>query len=319
MDTGSVLLKQLSYFQTGGNCHKLYMPASIDEASEVIHEINTLKIPYFILGGGSNSLVWDEDYDGAVISLAKMQFLSIDGSKIHCGAGVSNSDLCQYAYRNSLSGIGWMYRLPGQVGGTVRMNARCYGGEISQVVTKVYCISSSGKKLQREGKHIFRGYKDTLFMSNQDLIVAADFLLDAVDSSKHIYEKMQFCEEDREKKHQFDWPSCGCVFKNDYSVGVPSGMLLEHAGAKELKVGNAIVSLYHSNFIYNQSASSRDILQLSFMMRQKVWEEFGVWLEYEMEILGKLPADLDKLVHEKRTFAPKYERLKPLKEKFKQA
>jgi UDP-N-acetylmuramate dehydrogenase len=178
----------------------------------------------------------------------------------------------------------------------VRMNARCYGGEISNFVTSVTVVTKEGSiKTYSDLSSVFRGYKDTLFMDNGDLVCEVEITLEEVgdEKLKVIKEKMDFCEKDRTAKGQFLYPTCGCVFKNNYDpkVSVSSGMLLEKSGLKNLEFGGAQVSDGHANFVYNKSATSSDILNLSFKMRERVYEMFGVWLDYEMEILGSLSND----------------------------
>lgn len=152
-------------------------------------------------------------------------------------------------------------------------------------------------------------------MDTGDLIAEVDLELQS--ASKTAIEKaMIACETDRVSKGQFLWPSCGCVFKNDYKVGVPSGMLLEAAGVKSFTQGGASVSQYHANFVFNTGASSRDILELTLKMRDVVHEHFGVWLQYEMEVLGDLPNDLDLRLRETRPSLPDDVKLAALRTKF---
>ena len=134
------------------------------------------------------------------------------------------------------------------------------------------------------------------------------------DQSK-ISEHMEFCRTDREKKGQFLFPSCGCVFKNDYTVGVPSGLLIEASGMKGVRVGNAEVSEYHANFVFNRGATSRQILELTMVMREAVFRNFGVWMEYEMEVMGVIPEDLRARFYESRSATPN-DKLRALQEKF---
>jgi len=314
--TNSKMLKDLSFYNTGGACIELFQPENPEQAAKAVSKIGTSGKPFFILGGGSNSLVWDDFFDGYVINLAKMRRLEIeDKTKIYCEAGISNTEFSEFAYQHSLSNAGWMNRLPGQLGGTIRMNARCYGGEISQIVTEVSCVTSKGELVVRSDPAMFRGYKDTIFMENGDLILGAKISLEKSDQEP-IRKIMDHCESDRASKDQFTYPSCGCVFKNSYDIGIPSGMLLDHSGAKQLENGGAVVSSKHSNFVFNKSATSQEILELTFMMRECVWKEFGVWLEYEMEILGELPSDFSKKFLEKRDPQPILEKLQKLKSIF---
>lgn len=305
-------IKKISNYQTGGECTVLYEPASVAELQENLAEIKRRSLKMFWLGGGTNSLVLDDFWDGAVISFRQLKKIKLTERGVYCEAGVTNSDLSSFVLQKSLSGLEWMYSLPGQLGGTIRMNARCYGGEIAQVVNKVDGVTLSGEVKSYLGDaKIFRGYKDTVFMQNDFVITGAELNLSPGDAKK-MHEKMLACEQDRKVKGHFIHPSCGCVFKNNYDkdVSVPSGLLLEQAGAKGRKRGQASVSPHHANFIYNLGgANSRDILELALDLRDLVWEKFGVWLEFEMELLGQVPLDLSPRIFERRKPAYNHEAL----------
>lgn len=315
-------LKNLAYYRTGGTCKILFLPKNILELQNAIKQIERDKLPYFYLGAGSNSLVMDTPWPGAVISFAKMRAISVRGNTLVCEAGLENSEVAKTAQLNLLSGAEWMYRLPGQIGGTVRMNARCYGGEISTIVRKIYTVDSKGALHEfysdPKNKNVFRGYKDTIFMDSDYAIAKVEIDLVRNEFSEEILNAMLFCENDRLSKHQFDYPTCGCIFKNNYAneVSISSGFLLEQAGAKGLSVGNAHVNPYHCNFVYNKGANSQDILELSLKMRELVWREFGVWLEYEMELLGRIPQELKLKIEEKRDPNYQTEKLSKVRQLF---
>ena len=313
-------LAEIAYYQTGGTCSRLYLPKSTSEIQDAVREIHSLSQPFFVLGGGTNSLVCDDNWSGAVIALTHMDGLSAldENGRIFCEAGVENSKFALFAVDHGLTGAGWMNRLPGQMGGTVRMNARCYGGEISQIVKKITCVDLSGKIIVHDDpSKVFRGYKDTSFMQTGEIIASVEIQLEPGDTAA-TQDLMKFCEDDRVLKGQFTHPSCGCVFKNDYTVGVPSGLLLESSGVKSLSRGGAVVNPRHANFVFNKDklASSRDILELSLMMREAVYTKFGVWLEYEMEILGNMPDDLAKSIREVRPLGVETPELVALRKKF---
>ena len=313
-------LAEIAYYQTGGTCSRLYLPKSTSEIQDAVREIHRLSQPFFVLGGGTNSLVCDDNWSGAVIALTHMGGLrALDkNGRIFCEAGVENSKFARFAVDHGLTGAGWMNRLPGQMGGTVRMNARCYGGEISQIVKKITCVDLLGNIIVHDDpSKVFRGYKDTSFMQTGEIIASVEIQLEPGDTAA-TQDLMKFCEDDRILKGQFTHPSCGCVFKNDYTVGVPSGLLLESSGVKSLSRGGAVVNPRHANFVFNKDklASSRDILELSLMMREAVYTRFGVWLEYEMEILGHLPDDLAKSIREVRPIGVETPELVALRKKF---
>ncbi|MFK7827739.1 MAG: UDP-N-acetylmuramate dehydrogenase [Oligoflexales bacterium] len=318
----TLCLKKFSYYKTGGPCEQFFAPTDNLELQEALEKITAAKKPYFLLGAGTNSLVMDTPFAGAVISFHKMVKITTLEGGIRCSAGVNNTTIAELALKNGLAGAAWMNYLPGQIGATVRMNARCYGGEISHIVTGIKSFTPSGGlkeyQIKTHDRSVFRAYKDTIFMKNDEIIAEVDLSLKAGDK-EDIKQKMDYCRRDRESKNQFTFPSCGCVFKNDYSpeVSISSGMLLEHAGAKNLIKDHCRVSADHANFIFNtQAATSQDILELSMEMRELVWKEFGVWLEYEMELLGTVPSDLQSKLEEKRDPLYKTARLNELRDVF---
>jgi UDP-N-acetylmuramate dehydrogenase len=257
----------------------------------------------------------------AVIVFDQLTNLQVNDLEIYAEAGVDNTALSQFALQHELGDLAWMNRLPGQLGGTIRMNARCYGGEISQVLSEVQVVSPQGKikryRHQADSRQIFRGYKDTIFMENQELIVSAVFCLQK-SAPETLKKVMDHCEQDRISKGQFLFPSCGCVFKNNYEVGVPSGMLLDRAGVHQLSHDQVEINPKHANFVFNKKADSRQILEMTFAMRELVYQKFGVWLEYEMEILGQIPADLTAQLKELRPANYDEAALKKLRDSFAQ-
>jgi UDP-N-acetylmuramate dehydrogenase len=315
-------LKDYAYYRTGGACRHLHHPDSSEQLAAIRQQIATSGEPYFVLGGGSNSLVMDDDWPGHVIVFDRMQHLELgDQHRLYVDAGVTNTAVARFAHQHGLAGVAWMNRLPGELGGTVRMNARCYGGEISQVVCWLKTVTIDGQikhYQQTPGERtLFRGYKDTVFMMNTEIIARVGFQLQPGDPQR-IAEWMTHCEQDRLSKNQFDYPSCGCVFKNNYEVGVPSGMLLDQAGVHKLSDDKVRINPKHANFVFNVNASSRDILETTFAMREKVYQQFGVWLEYEMEVLGQMPADLSRRFREQRPMQLNESALEPLRQAFRQ-
>ena len=285
-------LRDFTYYKTGGSCDSFYAPTSSAELQALVSDLSKSGTPYFVLGAGTNSLVSDQHWQGAVLSLHKMNTLQVQSNTIICQAGTSNSSIVNAAYEHGLAGVGWMHRLPGQIGATTRMNARCYGGEISQVVKRVTTVSAQGQLQDYWHASMFRGYKDTVFMRNGDIIVAVELQLQA-GNKEHIHACMQRAESDRIAKGHFLYPSCGCVFKNDHRLGLPSGLLLEQAGVHKLAKNypGIAINSRHANFIFNigGSGASTDILDLSLQMRESVYQQFGVWMQYEMEFLGQFP------------------------------
>lgn len=312
-----MIIKDITYYGTGGVPKYFFEPQSSRELAEVMKEISARKLPYFLLGAGSNSLVMDEPFDGAVVYFGKMLNIAVsEPYLLSASAGVTNSQVAQTALDHGWAGAAWMHRLPGQVGATVRMNARCYGGEISQIADKIETVTPSGELKRYPAQGLFYGYKDTAFMKNREIIARVWFQLRPGEASI-IKAEMQNCEQDRIAKNQFSYPSCGCVFKNNYKIGVPSGMLLAAANVFKFSTPRAMINPKHANFIFNIGASSREILELSLKMREEVYRVFGVFLEYEMEILGTIPDDLRSKLAVQKPNQTKEAKLKKLREDFK--
>ena len=287
-------LSTLSYFKTGGTCDTLQTPTSLPELRAALRTLYHKRTPYFILGGGTNSLVSDTHWRGAVLALQRMTAISNTGELVTCQAGVANHTFVAYCHDHGLTGAEWMTALPGQIGATVRMNARCYGGEISALVQSVTAVTADGEvRVYEQPQKIFHGYKDTLFMGNDEVVAAVTLRLRKGDKDA-IAARMAEVKGDRVRKGQFLHPSCGCVFKNDYEVGVPSGVLLDKAGVQQFSQKRVFISPQHANFIFNIGGSSEEIVALSLKMREAVYRQFSVWLRYEMEFLGNFPAALQR-------------------------
>lgn len=289
------------YYGFGGYCKRLYLPSTPAELRDALVQTQDEKVIF--VGAGTNSVFSDEKWPGIVIGFSKMLRLEKVGAhRIVTGAGVDNSIFAQFALQQGLTGAGWMNGLPGQIGATTRMNARCYGGEMSQIVTRVVAYTLRGEeRVFDQPREIFIGYKNTHFMRETCAIAEVEFTLSDRGSLDDEAILMQRCREDREKKGQYSYPSCGCIFKNDYNAGVPSGKLLDAAGVRNFGSKLLRVSPYHANFVFNEGgARSEDLIDLSLKMREKVFQKFGVWLEYEMEILGEVNPAIRQRLEEKR-------------------
>ena len=309
-------LKEISYYQTGTTCDQLVQPTSINELVEIFKKISNKKINYFLIGSGSNSLIMDDHWHGTVISFNQMNKCVSSGNIIKAEAGVDNSKFAKRCLDAALAGASWINALPGQIGATARMNARCYGGEISNIVKSVKSITPKGEIKKYSASEVFLGYKNTIFMSNQEIIAEVEFDLKP-GNKEEISSHMQYCKKDRNQKHQFLYPSCGCVFKNNYQANVPSGLLLEQAGVKKFSTHQVEISPYHANFVFNKGATASEILDTTLKMRDAVYQKFGVWLEYEMEVMGKIPDDLKSKFHFKREQCFNTKALLVLQQEFK--
>ncbi len=281
----NVSMKDYTTFKTGGNCELLISPNSTVALSEIVKECNKCDIPYTVLGNGSNVLVSDDGLNGIVIYIAEglSDIKLLSDTTIYCEAGVKLGTLCNFALDNSLSGLEFAFGIPGSVGGAVFMNAGAYGGEMKDVVTKVYHIDNSGNEGCLIGDTLSFGYRKSAYEENGCIITGVEFSLKKGNKTE-IKEKMTDLLGRRKDKQPLEYPSAGSTFKRP-EVGF-AGAFIEECGLKGKQIGGAMVSKKHAGFIINyDSATSDDILKLMDYVKETVKKEKGVTLTPEVRFL----------------------------------
>jgi len=293
----------VTYFGIGGHAEYFAQPRSLSELLECLTWAQSRNLPIAVFGSGSNSLLADGAFSGLVINLSCMTNAYWETpDTLFAEAGVSNTEIAEICLDAARAGAAWMYRMPGQLGATVRMNARCYGGEISQIARDVFTIDMQGRLRVHSGKDVFYGYKKTLLMDKPEVVVAVRLQLPEAAERDVLLNIMQTCEADRHRKHHFDHPSCGSTFKNNYSVGRPSGQVFDECGLKGTRIGRSEVSQFHANFVWNLGGTSaHDMLSLAAHMRERALTLKNADLELEVQPVGLfdektfLACALDKL------------------------
>jgi UDP-N-acetylmuramate dehydrogenase len=290
----NVSLSTVGYYAIGGRSRWLASPRNVSDLAAVLDWCRQQRLPVIVAGKGSNMLFSDEDFPGVVISTASMNRLfRVSEQSFFCEAGVENTDAAIAFQKAGRSGGEWLYRLPGMIGATVRMNGRCYGREISSVTKGIATASLDGTIRWRSREEVFLGYKQTSLMRSPEIVVGA--LLEFPESADPdtIDRTMQEYGNDRDAKHQFDFPSCGSTFKNSYEAGRPSGQIFDTLGFRGRREGGAQVSDHHANFIFNTGgAKAVDVLKLAAEMRTAAREQAGAELELELQCAGLFDASL---------------------------
>jgi len=283
-----VSLAAVSYYAIGGDVRWVLRPGSVCELASALVRCRELKLPVIVAGKGSNMLFSDEELPVAVISLSSMnRMFRVSESLFFSEAGVGNSDAALVLRDAGRSGGEWLFRLPGTIGATVRMNGRCYGREISTVTRSVVTVGLDGVIHWHPASEVFLGYKHTSLMQSPEIVVGALLEFDVEDDPEAIGRRMQEYSDDRESKHQFDFPSCGSAFKNSYEAGRPSGQIFDALGFRGRREGGAQVSEHHANFIFNTGgARAVDVLRLAAAMRTEAREKAGATLELELQCAG---------------------------------
>ncbi len=289
-----VLLETVGYYGIGGEARWVVHPRSVGELALALDRCRQLRLPVIIAGKGSNMLFSDEPFPGVVIVLDAMnRMFRVSGELFFCEAGVENTDAAIAIQRAGRSGGEWLYRLPGTIGATVRMNGRCYGREISGVTKSVVTVGLDGAVRWRSAEEVFLGYKETSLMQSPEIVAGAMLAFADEDDPDAIEARMREYGDDRDAKHQFDFPSCGSTFKNSYEAGRPSGQVFDALGFRGRREGGAQVSDHHANFIFNTGgAKAADVLKLCAAMRTGAREKAGAALELELQCAGLFETSL---------------------------
>ncbi len=272
-------------FKIGGNCKYLVKPNGFTQLQHVIIAFQESNIPYYFLGNGSNVLVSDDGYNGAIILLSNIANITLlDNQRIECEAGVTLTKLCHFAYEHSLSGLEFAFGIPGTVGGAVYMNAGAYDGEMKDVIESCTYLDENNQIKTIYNKDMDFSYRHSIFTNTKCCILKTVFKLD-IHSKSEIKAKMDDFITRRKTKQPLEYPSAGSTFKRP--VGNYASALIEQCGLKGYTVGGAMVSTKHSGFVINAgNATCKDVLTLVEDIKKTVLEKTGCLLECEIKTLG---------------------------------
>ncbi|MDD3735258.1 MAG: UDP-N-acetylmuramate dehydrogenase [Candidatus Pacebacteria bacterium] len=269
-------------------------------------------IPFFILGGGSNILVSDDGFNGLIIKCS-LSNIKCDNEKIYTESGVFLASIVSQSVKNSLTGMEWASGIPGSVGGAIFGNAGAFDGEIGDIVEKIRVIDTDNlSEKEFQNQECYFGYRNSIFkekkLKNQkEYIIIEAELKFSKGNIKNIKEKIKYNLNWKKKHQPLDFFSAGCVFKNletkNYSAEfwdrfpelkkfqktnmIPAAYLIEKCNLKGKKIGGAMVSDLHSNFILNvKNAKAKDIDRLIKYIKIEVREKYGILLEEEIQRIG---------------------------------
>jgi UDP-N-acetylmuramate dehydrogenase len=282
---GNILLSEPlenhTTYQVGGNAEYLVAARDSEEASLVYAFAVSEGIPLTILGWGSNVIAPDAGIEGIVLKTlsdnARVRFQ--DDGIVQVDAGKNLVDLARIAGERGLSGLEPIAGIPGTVGGALIMNAGTKEGDIASVTRSVEVVTPGGKRHVFDEKECAFGYRRSLFKETGWLVLGAELQLRSGDPAT-ICAGIDCIQAERNDKFPLELPSAGSVFKRP--PGDYAGRLIEEAGCKSLRIGGAIVSERHANFIINDGgATAADIIGLIAEIRKRVFDAFGVYLELE--------------------------------------
>ena len=282
-------LADYTTFRVGGPADVLALPRTEAELYDVVAVAATADIPLTILGGGANVVVSDAGIRGIVLVTTELSRITIEGTIITAGSGAAISAVAATAADNELAGLDWIYAMPGSAGGAVWMNARCYGGEIADVLSSVSYIDKSGARGIYKPVAADFDYKISPFQDGRRIITSISFFLSAEKGMREeLWERMRGIEADRRSKGHFDAPCAGSIFKNDRRIGEPSGAIIDRLGLRGLGRGGARISPNHGNIIINTGAATAgDIRALVTEVQDRVYRRLGHNLEPEVLFIGE--------------------------------
>ena len=271
--------------RVGGPADIYIEPALEGDLSNVVKFCNERSLPFFVMGRGSNLLVRDGGFRGVMICLARPHFsrVEVTGERLYCGAGAKLKSVTVEARRSGLSGVEFLEGIPGSVGGALRMNAGAMGSATFDAVESVRLMDYAGKIHERAGHEMPVEYRCCPFLKSH---IALGAVLKCVQASPEEVGKRMKAFSERRWKTQPAAPSAGCIFKNPEKI--PAGRVMDELGLKGTRVGGAVVSAEHGNFIVNDGhATARDILELIEILKQRVKAGRGVDLQTEIEMIGE--------------------------------
>lgn len=279
-------MKSHTTFRVGGPADYFVTPQTAEEVAKVIEVCTQEKVPYYIVGNGSNLLVSDKGYEGVIIQIYKqMNQVKVEGAQIHAQAGALLSMIAKRALDAELTGFEFAAGIPGTLGGACVMNAGAYGGEMKDVLKSVTVLTGKGEVKTLAKEELELGYRTSVIAKKGYIVLEAVLELQKGEKEK-IQAVMDDLKERRVTKQPLEYPSAGSTFKRP--EGYFAGKLIQDAGLRGFQVGGAQVSEKHCGFVINKDqATASDVMNLMNQVSDKVYEEFGVRLQPEVKRLGE--------------------------------
>lgn len=278
-------MSALTTWRIGGPARYFAVADSLNELRQLLMAASSVKLPYLIIGRGSNLLVSDNGFNGLVIRLGReFQRISVDGEIVQAGAAVPLPTLVQVAVKHSLKGLAFAVGIPGSFGGALVTNAGAHGSAIGDVTTRVTVYTPDFELSSLDQSVIRFGYRKSN-LNSFGLVVEGVLKLSTGDTDSIRVEMERYFRQ-RKRTQPLNLPSAGSIFKNPKDLS--AGRLIEEAGLKGFRIGDAQVSPVHANFIVNLGqAKAMDVYSLIRRVQQEVFKHSQVKLEPEITLVGK--------------------------------
>jgi len=275
-------LSKYTSLRVGGPADYFLEPANQEDVIRIVNYLQGQHFPMFVIGKGSNLLVSDDGIRGAVMNLeAGLASLLLEGDAVVAEAGVTIARFVDFTIQQSFKGAEMLAGIPGTLGGAIMMNAGAWGGEISDFLVDVDVLRDGSRMTVKKEAAGF-SYRRSAFQ--RDVILRARFRYPAGDKGEVLNARRDMLLK-RNKSQPLNFPNSGSMFKNP--TGNFAGRLIEQAGLKGTKRGNAQISEKHGNFIINLGdAKAADVVDLLRLARTTVSQKFGILLEPEVKLVG---------------------------------
>lgn len=278
-------MRDYTTFKIGGTADFAVFPKNADELAQAVSTAKSHALPYFVVGNGSNLLVSDRGFRGAVIFTSGMDEISFDEDGVYAMAGVPLTKLSRICAERGLSGLEFGYGIPGSVGGAIYMNAGAYGSEMKNV-TLFSDFFSEGEGIGRlEGDDQCFGYRESAYMGTERIVLGCKMALtkgDPDEISAYCHELMS----KRREKQPLEYPSAGSAFKR--YPGRFTAQMIDEAGLKGFSVGGAQVSTKHAGFIVNRGgATAEDVIRLISEIKDIIYKREGIHIVSEIRYLSE--------------------------------
>jgi len=298
----NIILAKYTTYKIGGPADYFVSVKNYEELKKALQFAEDNSLPIFILAGGSNVLFSDNGFRGLVIKIDNKE-LNVNGNEITAEAGILMNNLVSQSIENSLAGLEWAGGLPGTVGGAIRGNAGCFGGEIKDIVKEVAVLTYEGEIKLYKGEDCRFNYRDSIFKRNNEIIISAVFKLwpgNKENLKATVFDHIKY------RQVRYCLPSCGSVFKNcplekvpqqvqekfkekiknDPFPILPVGTIIDACGLIGKTIGGARITEEHANIIHNfNNAKAADVLDLINLVKEKVKQKFDINLEEEVQLI----------------------------------
>ena len=276
-------LSNYTWFGVGGEAEILYIPEE-EKSLEKFLKVKPNDCKVFTIGAGSNLLVRDDGIDGVTLITRKLNKISIDKDGIiTANSGAVDAEVARFARDHSRTGLEFLIGIPGTIGGGIKMNSGAFGSEFKDMLIDVKAINHNGEYKIFSNKDLDMEYRK-IGLKDEWIFLSARFRT-SLDTKQNIQDKMKKIIHSRKSAQPIGVKTGGSTFKNP--IGKKAWKLIDQAGCRGWKNGDAMISEKHCNFIVNlKNANARQIEELGQNVKQKVFENTGIELNWEIERVG---------------------------------